>query len=75
MQDQPSSRKKQKNLNDYARYSGIVFQMAITILAGTFGGIQLDKKVKMQFPLFTIIFSLAAVALALYLVLKDLINK
>jgi hypothetical protein len=49
--------------------------MAITILAGTFGGIQLDKKVKMQFPLFTIIFSLAAVALALYLVLKDLINK
>jgi F0F1-type ATP synthase assembly protein I len=75
MQDQPSSRKKQKNLNDYARYSGIVFQMVIIILAGTFGGIKLDSKLKLQIPVFTIVLSLLSVGLAIYIVIKDLIVK
>lgn len=75
MPDQPSFKKKQKSLNDYARYSGIVFQMAIIILAGTFGGIKLDNKLKLQTPVFTIILSILSVALAIYIVIKDLIVK
>lgn len=75
MPDQPSFRKKQKSLNDYARYSGIVFQMAIIILAGTFGGIKLDNKLKLQVPVFTIILSLLSVGLAIYIVIKEFIVK
>lgn len=75
MQDQPTFKKKQKNLNDYARYSGIVFQMVIIILAGTFGGIKLDSKLKLQFPVFTIILSLLSVGFAIYIVIKDFIVK
>lgn len=75
MPDQPTFSKKQKNLNDYARYSGIVFQMAIIILAGTFGGIKLDSKFRLETPIFTIVLSLLSVGLAIYIVIKDLIVK
>lgn len=75
MQDQSSFKKKQKNLNDYARFSGIAFQMAIIMLVGTFGGIKLDSKLKLQFPVFTIVLSLVSVGLAIYIVVKELIVK
>jgi F0F1-type ATP synthase assembly protein I len=47
-------------------------QMAITILIGVFGGIKIDEYLKMQTPIFTLIFSLLAVAAAMYLVIKDI---
>ena len=75
MPDQQSLKKKQKNLNDYARFSGIAFQMAVIILAGTFGGIKLDNILKLQVPLFTIILSLLSVGLAIYIVIKEFIAK
>jgi F0F1-type ATP synthase assembly protein I len=67
-------RKNPKNLNDYARYSGIVFQMAILIGAGTFGGRKLDEWLTSGFPIFTIVLSILGVGLALYIVLRDLSN-
>jgi hypothetical protein len=49
--------------------------MAIVILAGTFGGIKLDKVVGFHFPLFTVVFSFLSVLLAMYVVLKEFIGK
>ncbi|MBT3210111.1 MAG: AtpZ/AtpI family protein [Bacteroidetes bacterium] len=67
--------KKQKNsLNNYAKYSGIAFQMLTIILIGVFGGIKLDEFLSFEFPLFTLIFTILAVALSIYYTIKDLLK-
>ena len=50
----------------------MAFQMVIIIGAGVFGGIKLDEWLPMRFPLFTLVLSLAAVALSIYYMIKDL---
>jgi hypothetical protein len=72
---QQQLQKTQKNLNNYSRNSSLVFQMAIIILAGTFGGIKLDALVKWSFPVFTVTLSFLSVILAMYFMLKDLMRK
>lgn len=72
---QQESKKKKKALNAYARYSSIAFQMLVIILAGVFGGRELDKWVEWEFPVFTLILTILAVFLAIYTVIKDLIRK
>lgn len=66
--------KKKKYLNNYARYSSIAFQMLVIILGGIWGGVELDKLVDFQFPLFTILLAFLSVGLAIYVVIKDLIK-
>lgn len=61
-------------LKFYARYSNMAFQMAAIIGIFTFGGYHLDKWIN-TLPLFTIILSLGGVAIAIYVSIKDLINK
>lgn len=50
-------------------------QMAIIIGGGMFGGYQLDKLTKWEFPLFTLLLSLSSVALAIYIAIKDFLKK
>jgi ATP synthase protein I len=64
-----------KPLNSYAKYSVMGIQMAAIIFIGTFAGIKLDNLLKWKFPVFTILFALASVVLAIYFVVKDLIKK
>jgi hypothetical protein len=66
---------KKPPINDYARYSGMGIQMLVIIGLGTYGGIKLDELLKIKFPVFTIVCSLASVALAIYVVIKDLLKK
>jgi len=63
-----------KNLNDYARYSGMAVQMLVTILLGVFGGYKLDGWCNTR-PLLTVIFSILSVILSIYFVTKDLLHK
>ncbi|RLD36393.1 MAG: hypothetical protein DRI73_00780 [Bacteroidetes bacterium] len=63
------------HLYNYARFSGLAFQMGIIIFAGVYGGIKLDEKVKWETPVFTIVLSLLSVIISLYIVLKDFIKK
>ena len=70
----PSQEKKKKLLDNYARYSSIAFQMLIIILIGVFGGIKLDEWLKLTIPVFTIVFSILAVILAIYTVTRDLLK-
>ena len=63
-----------KNLDQYARYSSMAFQMLVIILAGVFGGFKIDQWLHSR-PVVTIILSLLAVFLSIYFVVKDILRK
>ncbi len=71
----PSLEKKKRSLDNYTRYSSIAFQMLIIILIGVFGGIMLDKWLKMHVPVFTILFSILSVILSIYTVTRGLLKR
>ncbi len=72
---QMKKNKPEKNLNAYVKYSSLAIQMGVIIGLGMFAGVQLDKLIPWRFPLFTLIFSLSSVALAIYIAIKDFIKK
>jgi membrane protein DedA with SNARE-associated domain len=57
-----------KNNPGNSHYLGLSFQMAIFILLGVFAGMKLDEKTGARY-IFTILFSLLAVALSLYYII------
>lgn len=65
---------KNSSLRKYSYYSGMTFQMGLIIAAGCFGGYYLDKYWETS-PVFILICSLASIAIAIYLFVKDLITK
>jgi F0F1-type ATP synthase assembly protein I len=76
---EPSSQenpRKQSNkgLKDFARYSGIAFQMMAIILVATLGGVKIDQLTGWKTPVFTIILSLLGVFAAIYFTIKDLVR-
>jgi F0F1-type ATP synthase assembly protein I len=73
-QKKNSKKLESKGLNDFARYSGIAFQMIAIIALTTWGGIQLDKLAGFETPVFTIILSLLGVIAAIYTAVKDFIK-
>ena len=75
-ESQKKSQKKQESrgLNDFAKYSGIAFQMVAIIGLTTWGGIKLDKLAGFETPVFTIILSLFGVIAAIYTAIKDFIK-
>ena len=60
--------------NNYLKYSSIAFQMAIIIFGSTFGGVKLDEYLKWNFPIFTLVFSILGVVLAIYFSIRDFIK-
>lgn len=72
--ENPNSKKPPKkpdNNNLLFRYIGLAFQMMATLGVGVFAGYKLDQWIGMSFPLFLIIFSLLALALLLWQIIKD----
>ncbi len=67
--------KPRKQLNDYAKYSSIAFQMIAIILLGIFGGYELDKWLTNGKHYFVVVFSMLSVILSIYYVTKDLLNN
>lgn len=65
----PDPKDKQPN-RDWAKYTGLGFQMIGTMCAFTFGGIWLDEYFGIA-PVLTIVLSLAGVAAGLYVALRD----
>ena len=63
-----------KGIKDFARYSGMAFQMVVIILVTTWGGIKLDKLTGIKTPVFTIVLSLLGVFAAIYTAVKDFIK-
>ncbi|MBK9190825.1 MAG: AtpZ/AtpI family protein [Crocinitomicaceae bacterium] len=73
MPDKPVKSKK-KISNPFLRFSGIAFQMGILIAFGAWGGSELDKAAHNQKPVYAVIFSLLAIAISLYLIIKEAIR-
>ncbi len=76
---QPQKKKDLKNprnkgIRDFAKYSGLAFQMFGIIFITTWGGIKLDKLANFEKPVFTIILSLLGVFAAIYTVVRDFIK-
>lgn len=55
--------------SNYAKYSGIAFQMLGTIGLGVYAGLKLDEWLAYKFPLFTLVLSLGSVGASLYLMI------
>lgn len=66
--------KKKNQLHKYIQFSGIAFQMGITIGACAFFGVWLDKKFPNNYSAYTIVFSLIGVFGSLYSVIKQIQN-
>lgn len=62
-------------MNPYARYSGMAVQMIVIIAAGSYGGYRADKWLHLSFPIFTLVLSLGAVTLAIWLFIKGFNNN
>ncbi len=78
MEEQDKEKKpinpENKGLANYAKYSGIAFQMIAIIGFTTWGGIKLDELAGTRNPVFTIILSLLGVFAAIYFAIKDFIK-
>jgi hypothetical protein len=66
---------KKNPLNNYAKYSVMVFQMAAIIFGGCYLGMKLDEHFKLKTPVFTASLALASVFLAMYFSIRDFIRK
>lgn len=69
----PTSEPPKPPKNFYS-YSTIAVKMIAVILAGVWSGITLDDWLGLKFPVFTLVFSLISVGLAMYIVIRDLIK-
>ena len=67
-------RQENKGINDFAKYSGMAFQMIAIIAVTTWGGVKLDKLAGFETPVFTIVLSLLGVFAAIYTAVKDFIK-
>ncbi len=65
--------RKSNALHNYAIYSNMGIEMGVVIALGVFGGVKLDKLWDCS-PVFTLILSLAGVALALYIMIKTVLH-
>jgi F0F1-type ATP synthase assembly protein I len=74
MENPQKAKGPKKQLNDYARYSGMAVQMIAIILIGVLGGIKLDKYLSLKFPVFTLVFTLLSVFLAIYFAIRDFLK-
>lgn len=68
-------KQKKSPLKSYAKYSSIALQMLVIIVLGAFGGVKLDEYLDLQFPVFTLLFTVIAVVLAIYYSVKDFIKN
>lgn len=73
MKDKKSG--SQNTLKSYAKYSSIAVQMLAIILLGVFFGVKLDEWIAWEFPVFTSVFSILSVFLAIYYVTRDFLKK
>lgn len=71
--NQNQVQKKKEQLNSYARYSGVAFQMIVIIAIGTFVGVKLDEKYPNKYGAYSVALSFTSVIIAIVFVIKRII--
>ena len=59
-------------LKQYAKYTGIAFQMMAIMAVSAWLGWKLDERLNFKFPVFTLTFIITAVGLVLYKIVRSL---
>lgn len=67
-----NSTNRKSPLNDYAKYSGLAFQMLAAIALGVWGGMKLDKWTGWKFPVFTVVLPLVGIVSSIVLLIRSL---
>lgn len=65
--------KPKKNLNEYVKYSTIGIQMVAFVVISVFLGRWIDGLINVKFPVFTLIFVLFGLVVAMYYMYKKLL--
>ena len=73
-EDKKRKSRQNKALNNYAKYSGLGFQMGVIIAISVWGGLKLDELAGTETPVFTIVLSLLGVVTAIYTAIRDFIK-
>jgi F0F1-type ATP synthase assembly protein I len=71
--DKNQDQKPKEQLNTFARFSGLGFQMIVIIGIGSFIGVKLDENYPNKHNLYTIILSLTSVILAIAFIIRRII--
>jgi F0F1-type ATP synthase assembly protein I len=71
MEDPLSQHKPPRKPSSALRYAGLAFQMMASLGLAVFAGYKLDQRTGWKFPVFMIIFSLLALSLILWQIIKD----
>jgi len=66
-----TNQKPKKQLNKYIRLTGIGIQMGVTIYAGAYFGKWLDAKYSGEHDTYTILFTLLALVVSFYSLIKQ----
>ena len=72
---QKSDKDNQPGLKNFAKYSGMGFQMIAIILIFYWAGSKLDERSASEKPIYTAILTILGVFVGLYISLKDFIIK
>lgn len=72
---QRKSTKEQNGMSKLVYFAGMGFRMIVIIGLFTFIGYRIDESRSSEIPLFTAGFSLVGVAVALYIVIKEVVRK
>ena len=75
MATDPTKNFPKKPLNNYIRYSSMGLQMGLTIFFMAWAGVKLDQYLKLTFPIFTLVLTLASVAGVIYYFIKQVSKK
>jgi len=65
--------KPKKNLNEYVKYSTIGIQMVAFVVISVFLGRWIDGLINVKFPVFTLVFVLFGLVVAMYYMYKKLL--
>ena len=74
MSKETNHNKTTNPLKQYTRYTGIAFQMMAIMAFSAWLGWKLDQSLNLNFPVFTLVFIIAAITLLLYKIVKSLSN-
>ncbi len=66
--------RQQRPSNSILRFSGMAFQMGITIGLFVYGGIKLDAYMQLETPIWTLVGSILGVTIAITVVIRQVLR-
>lgn len=66
---------RQEQLKPYLKYSGLAFQMILTLVAAAYAGMWLDEKQGNKNPWWTIVLMVVSMVATIYMVIKSVSQK